>query len=156
MARRPTGQSGIRRLRVRALMDGLHATFVGFKQMSLAPVARAGVTPAQFWVMNMLRESGELACGPLASRLGVKRPSITTLVDPLEKAGYVRRVRPSSDRRVVRLELTPRGTELVAGIWGKLEDEVARRLDGVAPSDIERAAAVLSTLGGRSVRPEGP
>jgi DNA-binding MarR family transcriptional regulator len=150
MSRRSTRRSGPGRPQVRSLMDGLHATFVGFKQMSLAPIARAGVTPAQFWVMNMLGESGELACGPLATRLGVKRPSVTVLVDPLEKAGYVRRARSSSDRRVVRLELTPQGTGLVAGVWRELEDEVADRVAHVAPGDLERAAAVLSMLGKKS------
>ncbi|MCI4331267.1 MAG: MarR family transcriptional regulator [Thermoplasmata archaeon] len=140
---------------VRELMDGLHRTIQGFRQMTLAPVARAGVTPAQFWVLNHLHDTGELACGPLASKLGVTLPSVTSLIDPIEKAGFVRRTRSAKDRRVVRLEITPRGSALLRRVWKELEREVSLRVRELDPADVRSAARVLAVLG-RRVEPATP
>jgi DNA-binding MarR family transcriptional regulator len=133
-------------------MDGLHRTVLGFKQMVLPHLEKVGVTPAQFWVMNNLSENGELGCGPLASRLGVTLPSVTSLVDPLEQTGLVRRVRSTEDRRIVRLEITPRGSALIASVWTEIEREVARRVRGLDPADVRGAGRVLAVLG----RQNGP
>lgn len=134
---------------VRDLMDGLHATLLGFKQMAVPHLVRVGLTPAQFWTLNNLNASGEVSCGPLASRLGITLPSVTALVDPLERAGLVRRVRSSEDRRVVRLALTARGTALLGRVWAQIEKEVAERVRDLSPREIAAAARVLAALGGR-------
>ena len=47
-----------------------------------------------------------LAANVLAERLLVTGASITSLVDTLERKGFVRRVRPETDRRMVLVELT--------------------------------------------------
>jgi DNA-binding MarR family transcriptional regulator len=138
-------------------MDGLHATMVGFRTLIAPSLARAGVTPHQFWVLTHLGESGDHACGPLASRLGVTPPSITVIVDSLVESGFVRRTRSTEDRRVVRTELTTKGSELLEGVWKELEREVGRRIQELSAQDVRSAARVLAVLGRRpDAAPRGP
>ncbi|MEU1974593.1 MarR family transcriptional regulator [Nocardia sp. NPDC019309] len=72
--------------------------------------------------MNLIGMSGPLTPGQLADRLGVGRGgAVTTVVDRLEQAGYVRRRRDVEDRRRVRVELVAVRAEVaVAPLSGEL------------------------------------
>ncbi len=52
----------------------------------------------------------------LAERTGVTRATMTGLVDTLERAGFVTRTPHPEDRRMMSVELTKRGTKLLANI----------------------------------------
>ncbi|MEU1960171.1 MarR family transcriptional regulator [Nocardia sp. NPDC019304] len=72
--------------------------------------------------LNLIGMSGPLTPGQLADRLGVGRGgAVTTVVDRLEQAGYVRRRRDVEDRRRVRVELVAVRAEVaVAPLSGEL------------------------------------
>jgi DNA-binding MarR family transcriptional regulator len=87
---------------------------------------RSGLSGGTYNVLRILR--GELAggtrgvsCGDIGERLVVQVPDVTRLVDRLEKNGLVRRQRGSDDKRVVMIEITPRGLELMAEIDSPLQ-----------------------------------
>lgn len=71
-----------------------------------------GITGAQ-WVILMRIANG---CGSTAAELcrfsRYDTGSMTRMLDRLEEKGLIRRVRSSSDRRVIHLELTGAGREL--------------------------------------------
>src|SRR3989344_5884912 len=52
------------------------------------------------------------AMNVIAQDLGITQSSLTTLVDKIEKKGYLQRIREESDRRLVCLELTKQGHRL--------------------------------------------
>src|SRR5688572_16544770 len=58
--------------------------------------------------------------GWLAGQLGLNSAGTTALVDRLEKAGHVRRVRDTSDRRRVLLEVDERAVALGWAFFGPL------------------------------------
>ena len=77
-----------------------------------AALNELGLSMAKQSALTNLAEAGEpLTLGDLAARLSCVRSNITQLVDRLEADGLVRRVDDASDRRSVRAELTPLGTE---------------------------------------------
>ena len=49
----------------------------------------------------------------LAERTGVTRATMTGLVDTLQRGGFVRRAPDAEDRRMIIVELTPRGEKLL-------------------------------------------
>jgi DNA-binding MarR family transcriptional regulator len=55
--------------------------------------------------------SGGLPMNELAARILSSKSGLTRVADRMEEAGLVRRERPSSDRRVVRVLITPQGLE---------------------------------------------
>ena len=58
--------------------------------------------------------------GVIAARASALSDRMTTVLDRLEDAGYVRRVRDLDDRRGVRVELTDRSQREIARIWGPI------------------------------------
>ncbi|MQY22305.1 MarR family winged helix-turn-helix transcriptional regulator [Nocardia macrotermitis] len=77
---------------------------------------RYGLQRGEFDVLAALRRSGEpfeLTPSALAETLMLSRAGMTSRVDRLERAGYVRRVADRSDRRSLRVALTPTGLELI-------------------------------------------
>lgn len=63
--------------------------------------------------------------------------NITTIVDNLEKMNYVRRVRDKHDRRVVRVQLLPKGTKLVERIYFSHQQEIAKLMSSLKKSELE-------------------
>ncbi|GAA4458542.1 hypothetical protein GCM10023170_056540 [Phytohabitans houttuyneae] len=67
---------------------------------------RFGLTNSGMSVLLALHGRGELTHGELALLCFVKPPTLTGIVDTLEKGGLVERRRDGADRRAVRLALT--------------------------------------------------
>lgn len=60
-------------------------------------------------VIEYLGETGPQMMRSIADQLGLAVNSTTSLIDNLESKGYVSRVRSSTDRRVVNVELSEEG-----------------------------------------------
>ncbi len=74
-----------------------------------------GLSPATGLVLSILADT-ETPVSPnqIAERLIISRASVTSLIDSLEKHGYVKRQPHRSDRRMLCIELTDSGRQ-VAG-----------------------------------------
>jgi DNA-binding MarR family transcriptional regulator len=67
----------------------------------------------------------------VANYLSQQSQTVTGVLDRVERAGHIKRIRDLSDRRAVRLELTPSGRRLVDALKGSLERNLAEVLGGV-------------------------
>src|ERR1700730_12884533 len=72
-----------------------------------AVAAKAGINPTDLKVLSVLSRQGPLSAGRVAELTGLTTGAITFMLDRLEKAGYARRVRHPTDRRIVLIELIP-------------------------------------------------
>lgn len=76
-----------------------------------------GLTGGEFDVLATLRRSvsaqGALTQTELSTACLLSSAAMTHRIDGLERAGFVTRVRDSVDRRVVLVQLTPEGRDLV-------------------------------------------
>ncbi len=76
-----------------------------------------GLTSAQYNVLRILRGEGKpLPILEIASRTVAVVPGITGLIDRLEQAGFVNRLRCERDRRVIYVALTDHGIETLAAL----------------------------------------
>jgi DNA-binding MarR family transcriptional regulator len=66
---------------------------------------RLGVGVTDVKCYSILRQTGPITAGELAERVGLTTGAITGVIDRLEQAGLVRRVRDPNDRRRVVLEV---------------------------------------------------
>src|SRR5215468_7892536 len=74
-----------------------------------------GLTPSQYNVLRILRGEGKpLPILEIAGRTITVVPGITGLIDRLEQAGFVNRVRCERDRRIIYVALTDRALETLA------------------------------------------
>src|SRR5271167_3855794 len=74
-----------------------------------------GLTPSQYNILRILRGEGTpLPILEIASRTVAVVPGITGLIDRLEQAGFVNRLRCEKDRRMIYVALTDQGTKALA------------------------------------------
>jgi DNA-binding MarR family transcriptional regulator len=81
---------------------------------------RYGLNPTDMRSLDVIGQVGPLSPTELANRVGFTTGGITTVVDRLEQAGYVRRVADPRDRRRLRIEKTAKTSERDHEVFGRL------------------------------------
>lgn len=79
---------------------------------------RLGVNETDLHCLNVIENSGGLSAGDLAVQSGLSTGAVTGVIDRLERAGYARRAPDPTDRRRVRVEVTPAFYNQAERIWG--------------------------------------
>ncbi|MFG2058360.1 MarR family winged helix-turn-helix transcriptional regulator [Micromonospora sp. NPDC048930] len=116
--------AGTEQAAVEALMAASRA-FVGLAARSLADL-EAEVTLPQFRALVVLATRGPQRAVDISAELQVAPSTGTRMCDRLIRKGLVRRSRSISDRRVVRLQLTPAGRALVQEVIQRRREELSR------------------------------
>ena len=101
-------------------------------------LADSGVTPTQWTVLMGLWAKDGLSFTELGKRLSFDHPTITGVVDRMEREKLVRRQRHHLDRRVVNVFLTQKGKDLeeVTADAGRHVDTVAT--NGLSGEQVEQ------------------
>lgn len=110
--------------------------------------AEFDVTLLDHGIMLMLRNSSEgLTMGHLAGQFGVEPSVVTYRISRLADQGYVKRVRPTDDRRIVLAVITRKGENLCDRMGPVHVDSVRRHyLDHIPPGDLPALADAFSRL----------
>jgi DNA-binding MarR family transcriptional regulator len=85
------------------------------------------LTLPQYRLLAMVA-SGDERASHLAGRLALSKPTVTAVVDGLVERGLMARGEVASDRRVVRLSLTPAGRAALASTEAAMAGQLARLL----------------------------
>lgn len=104
---------------------------------------RGGISMTQVHVLTLLEHHGTMPMSRLAEMLDVSLSNATGLVDRMEDAGLVERVRDVGDRRVVQVRPSERGRAALAQVE-LMRDDVMRRL--LARLDEEQLARLAASL----------
>jgi DNA-binding MarR family transcriptional regulator len=80
-----------------------------------AVATKVGINPTDLKVLSILLRQGPLSAGRIAELTGLTTGAITFMLDRLEKAGYARRMRHPTDRRIVLIELIPEPLQRATG-----------------------------------------
>ena len=90
-----------------------------------------GLSPTQYNVLRILRGAGAegLCQFEIGQRLVAQVPDVPRILDRMEKAGWVGRLRGTVDRRTVRTTLSEAGCKLLA----ELDEPVAQAMDAMFP-----------------------
>lgn len=78
------------------------------------------VPPSQVLALVSIQERGGCTLTELKKEMHVSAPTITGLIDRLERDGYVKRRNDVNDRRVTNVVLTARGVRLVDQFRGNI------------------------------------
>ena len=108
--------------------------------------AELGLTTGQLRVMFYIRESPGVTAGELAQRLAVTPPTMSGLVDRLEKMGMVRRELDESDRRLVRNHLPTLGDETCSRVSLGVSAYMCRVMSQMDPDDLDALNRGMSAL----------
>jgi DNA-binding MarR family transcriptional regulator len=110
-----------------------------------------GISGSQWGVLRTLHRaeiegSGRLRLTDLSDRLIVRPPSITGVIDRLERLGYVSRTNSSRDLRSKEVSLTDLGRELVDRVLKDHRTQIRALMKGLAPDDQRRLCSLLERL----------
>ncbi len=106
-----------------------------------------GLTPSQYNVLRILRGEGKpLPILEIASRTITVGPGITGLVDRLEQAGFVNRVRCEKDRRVIYVALADHGTKMLAELDEPLAELHQQLLGHLSPDELKELIRLLEKV----------
>ena len=94
------------------------------------------------------QERGTLmSAGALAEHLDLTSGAITAVLDRLERAGHVARVRDGSDRRKVLVRATPHGRALAEELVVPQQRRNDAAMDQFTPAELEVARRFLAVTG---------
>ena len=126
----------------RSLSDG----FRRWNKLVEDKLAELGLSLAEFRVLRVLFETGPRLMVTLAIEQGMTAPGMTLVVDKLEDAGLVRRVRSDADRRAVNVAITGNGGWKYKRALKLYDKFVERATNGMSPEEIALFLATLNRI----------
>ena len=129
-----------------ALADRLHSAAIHLLRLVRVQDAAAGIGPAQLSALSVMVFGGPLSLNQLARAEQVKPPTMSRVVDALEKAGLARRRDNPSDRRAVLLEATDKGTSLLHRGRDRRVKFLARYLARLSATELRNLNSAVSAL----------
>ena len=135
----------------RTIADRLHSAAIHLLRRLRVLDKAMGLTAPRASALSVLVFRGPLTMSQLAEAEQVRRPTITRLVDGLERRGLVRRVSHADDGRVQLVEATAAGRRLLQkGRARRVERLMGGivQLDGEDQRVLARAAELMESLRG--------
>jgi DNA-binding MarR family transcriptional regulator len=86
-----------------------------------------GLTAPQILLLQSIRDKGQVTIGELAQEVSLSQATVTTILDRLEKRGYVYRERSTEDKRKVHAYLTETGLTVLKDAPMPLQDQFIRQ-----------------------------
>jgi DNA-binding MarR family transcriptional regulator len=106
-------------------------------------------SPTQYNILRILRgERKPLPILEIASRTIAVVPGITGLIDRLERAGFVQRLRCEQDRRVIFVALTDQGIKTLANLDEPLASLHRKLMGHLSPTELKDLIRLLEKLRG--------
>lgn len=107
---------------------------------------QVGIGGAQVWALGVIAAQPGLGVGGLARAIHVHQSTASNLVRALTERSLVETTRDASDRRAVRLQVTPAGAALLARVPGPFTGLLPQALDQLDPALLARLETDLTRL----------
>jgi DNA-binding MarR family transcriptional regulator len=135
--------------RAERLADRLHSASIHLLRRLRRQDDASGVTAPHLSALSVLVFGGARTLGELAAAEQVRPPSMTRIVQNLEREGLVEREADPADRRAVRLRATDAGRRILEAGRARRVHSLAERLRALDADELaclERAAGLLDAL----------
>ncbi|WMM26863.1 MarR family transcriptional regulator [Tissierella sp. MB52-C2] len=109
-------------------------------------LADFNITVPQFSALQILINKGNMTIGELSQNMALACSTITDLIDRMEKADLVARKKDDKDKRVVRVEVLPKGYDILEKVLNKRIEFLSGKLSDFKDGDKERLDLGLKAL----------
>lgn len=103
------------------------------------------LNPADLRCLDWL-SGGRMSAGDLSRAAGLSSAATTSMIDRLERKGFVNRIRSEDDRRQVLVEMTDEGRERVWRLYGPLVSEGAGLFERFTPGELATMLDLLVAM----------
>ncbi|MGA2775814.1 MAG: MarR family winged helix-turn-helix transcriptional regulator [Candidatus Omnitrophota bacterium] len=118
----------------------------GFKQYENNYLTRGEITLPQFWALGYLDYNGKSKMNDLAKHLKISPSATTGLINRLIVQGLVVRKDDFHDRRIVWIELTPKGKGIIKSITKQKTETLIKVFGKISPKDREHYLNILEQV----------
>lgn len=135
--------------RAERLADRLHSAGIHLLRRLRRQDDASGVTAPHLSALSVLVFGGARTLGELAKAEQVRPPSMTRIVQNLERRGLVERTADPEDRRAVRLHATEAGRRVMEEGRARRVHSLAERLRALDADELaclERAAGLIEGI----------
>lgn len=105
------------------------------------------LTPSQFAVLEALYHLGHMTQGEISTKVLKSGSNMTTVIDNLERDGFVRRERDDKDRRVIHVHLTEAGLGKVEAVLPGHIAALVEEFKILSPGEQETLGELCKKLG---------
>lgn len=128
------------------MADRLHSAAIHLLRRLRVEDEALGISAPRLSALSVLVFAGPQRIGELAHIEQVEPPTMTRLVDGLERDGYVQRSPDPDDARAVRVEATARGRDAMLEGRRRRVAAFTTLLEGLPPRELARLAHGVSAL----------
>ncbi|MGD2217958.1 MAG: MarR family winged helix-turn-helix transcriptional regulator [Gemmatimonadales bacterium] len=121
---------------------------------------RHGLTGPQLVVLREIARLGEASAGQLARTVSLSQPTLTGILDRLERKGLVRRRRDSRDKRRVLVGVTRAGTRCLLAPPPLFQESFLEQFNRLQDweqaliiSSLQRVVAMMESVAERGIEP---
>lgn len=107
---------------------------------------QSSLTGPQLSIMTRLQENGPSRISHLAREEGIRMPTASNALHQLEQRGLVDRIRDTTDRRGVLVELTDRGEEELYQVGEERTQYLADMLGTLDREQLEKADDLVELI----------
>ncbi len=107
---------------------------------------KCGIGGTQLWLLQEISDCPGIRVGVLAKKVSLKSTTISNLIDDLEVQLLINKKRASNDQRVVLLELTPKGAQLLKAAPKPTKGLLPHSLECMKKSELTKLANSLDLL----------
>jgi len=138
------GKTKIRELdEVQELFSGIMRNLKRVPHRRMLP---GHITFVQMRVLWLLESGGSCTMGQVAQTLSVTRPTATEIVNRLVGKGLIGRERDKNDRRIVNLQLRPKGAALLGARRRLFRGRLEQMLEPLSAQERKRLLGALKVV----------
>jgi DNA-binding MarR family transcriptional regulator len=104
-----------------AFMGAMHA----HRQLMARRMAVHGIPPGQLFCLKEIAHNDGITQRDLAEKMSVSRPTLTVMLQKMERSGLIERRSDPTDQRFTRIHINPEGTNLHEEMHGIIGEVIA-------------------------------
>lgn len=135
-------------LDIREVADSLHSAAIHLLRSVRRVDVASGLTAARLSALSVLVFGGPTTIGRLARAEQVSAPTMTRLVQALEREGLVTREAEEGDARAVRVRATAKGRRILVRGRERRVAELVRLLEQLPGEDLDAVRHAAATIEG--------
>ena len=131
---------------VASIIDDIRRVFKVVNEQSKKAERETGLTGPQLWAIKVISEAAPIKVSELARRMYLHPATVVGIIDRLEARGLASRTRSKLDRRIVEVELTDMGRDLVKKSPEVAQGLLVRGLESLPDRQLAKISGSLTSL----------
>ncbi len=128
------------------IINDIRKVFQVIHEHSKKSKRETGLTGPQLWAIKLIGELSSVRVSDLAAKMYIQPATVVGILNRLELRGLIQRIRTNKDRRVVKIELTDAGNEILAKAPHVAQHLLVTRLEVLPLTKLKDISASLDEL----------